>query len=66
MVDTLRPQRLTDRRALVRLGLCAAIGAATLMALAVLVVLTHRPHTPELVPGQKPSVFALLGFDQPS
>jgi hypothetical protein len=66
MVDTPEPPPASNRRMIARMGVWAAIGAATLMVLATLLVLTHLPHTPQLVPGQKPSVFAFLDFVQPS
>jgi hypothetical protein len=64
MVDTHEPPPVSNRRMIARMGLWAAIGAATMMVLAALVVLTHLPHTPQLVPGQKPSVFAFLDLVQ--
>jgi hypothetical protein len=66
MVDTPEPPPMSNRRVIARMVVGAAIGAAALMVLAALVVLTHLPHTPQLVPGQKPSVFASLDFVQPS
>jgi hypothetical protein len=66
MVDTQQPPPVSERRMLARMGLWAVIGAAAVMVLAALVVFTHRPHTPQLVPGQKPSVLAFLNVVQPS
>jgi hypothetical protein len=61
MVDTHEPPPVSDQRVLARLGLWAVIGAATVMVIAAVLVFTHRPHTPELTPGQKqPSALAFL------
>jgi hypothetical protein len=50
-----------------RTGLLVVIGVAVVMMLAALLVFTHRPHTPQLTPGQKqPPAIALLGLAQPS
>jgi hypothetical protein len=65
MVDAHEPPPVSDRRMIARMGVWAVIGAATVVMLAALLVLTHRPHTPVLVPGQKPSVFAFLDPAQP-
>ena len=65
MVDTHQPPCAGEHEVLVRMGLWVIIGVAAVMVLAAFVVFTHRPHTPELTPGQKqPSVIAWLG--QPS
>jgi hypothetical protein len=66
MVDTQEPPPVSERRMLARMGLWAVIAAAAVMVIAALLVLTHLPHTPQLVPGQKPSVLAFLDFVQPS
>jgi hypothetical protein len=65
MVDMHAPP--SEQAALLRMGLWVVIGVALVMVLAALVVLTHRPHTPELTPGEKqPSVIAWLDFRHPS
>jgi hypothetical protein len=66
MVDTQEPPSVRERETLARMGLWVVIGIAAAVVLAALVVITHRPHTPELVPGQKqPSTMAFLEFVQP-
>jgi hypothetical protein len=67
MVDTHERRFAREHEALLRMGIWAVIGIAAVMVLAALVVLTHRPHTPELTPGQKqPSAIAWLDFSHPS
>ena len=53
MADTHEPRSARERRAFARMGLLAVIVAAAAMTLAAVVILSHRPHTPELTPGQR-------------
>jgi hypothetical protein len=67
MVDTHERPSVREHELRARMGLWVIIGVAAVMVLAALVVFTHRPHTPELVPGQKePSAIAWVDFSQPS
>ena len=66
MVDTHESPSAREHEALRRMGFLVVIGIAAAMVLAALVVFTHRPHTPQLTPGQKPSVIAWLDFSHPS
>ena len=62
-VETPEPPSVRERNAVARMGLFAIIAAAVLLALAATLIFAHRPHTPQITPGQKPplAVVSLLG-----
>ena len=61
-VQTRDPPSVRQRRGFVRMGVVAVVAVALMVTLAAVVIFVHRPHTPQITPGQKqPSaVVALL------
>ncbi len=51
--ETHEPPSVRERRSMARMGLFAVMAAVGLVALAAAVIFAHRPHTPQITPGQK-------------
>jgi hypothetical protein len=62
MAHTHESNSTRDRRAMARAGVLVVIGVAAALILATWLVLSHRPHTPTLAPGE-PQRSAALTFN---
>jgi hypothetical protein len=61
MADVREARTEREHRQFARAGVVVVLGVIACVLLAAVIVLTHRPHTRELTPGQKqPSALAFL------